>query len=323
MEVSGEEFVPDVGHIAPGVVLLLDGSLLAMVKVPGSPFQLEEPHERNIRRRQFNELMRNIADDNVTIGAHLVHHTTVPAWRLGAFRSTFAERLLRRHREHLAGLFANDWFLTVIVSPRFRPGRELRRRLSLRKPPAVAGEGCLRQLDATMYAVMAYLGHAGAHRLGYREEGGFLYSEIAEARRLILTGAWQSVPLVSGSLGASIYTARATCGTRAIRIDTLAGPKFSKMIALREYPAKTRTGQLSHLLSLDAPFVLSQTFRCHNRPRAQTDVYLKRTRMANAWDVQQKALKELETERKTSPRATLSTAITISRWRCLPMIWRL
>ena len=32
---------------------------------------------------------------------------------------------------------------------------------------------------------MAYLGPSGARRLGYREEGGYLHSEIAEARRLI------------------------------------------------------------------------------------------------------------------------------------------
>jgi type IV secretion system protein VirB4 len=294
IETSGEEFVPDVGHIAPDVALLSDASVLAIVQVPGSPFQLEETRERNIRRRQRNELLRNIADDNVTIGAHLVRHAAVPEWRLGIFRSVFAERLLRKYRERLIGLFSNEWFLTVIVSPRFRPGRALRRRLSFHRPPATAGEGTIRQLDATLAAVMAYLGPSGARRLGYREEGGYLHSEIAEARRLILTGEWQPVPLVSGSLGASIYTARTSCGTRAIRIDTLGGPRFAKIIALREYPAKTRTGQLSHLLGFDAPFVLSQTFRCHSRPRAHSDLYFKRTRMANAWDVQHQAMEGLD-----------------------------
>ena len=109
--------------------------MLATVQVPGSPFQLKEMRERNIRRRQFNELMRNIADDNVRHGAHLVHHAAVPEWRLGMFRSAFAERLLRKYRERLVGLVSNDWFLTLTVSPRFRPGRALRRRLSFRKTP--------------------------------------------------------------------------------------------------------------------------------------------------------------------------------------------
>src|ERR1700722_16548702 len=60
-----EQFVPYAGHISEDVVLLMDGSVLACIRLTGSPYQLEGPGTRNARAERVNTLLRNIADDNV------------------------------------------------------------------------------------------------------------------------------------------------------------------------------------------------------------------------------------------------------------------
>jgi len=295
LESRADQFIPDLGHIADNVVLLDDGSVMAMVLVPGSPFELEEINARNINCRQYNELLRNISDDNVMLGVHLVHHARVPDWTLGRFRSRFAEDVMRKLRDRLSDLHSDDWFLTVVVMPRLTPVQAMHKWFKRHHTPQ-AGEGLLRQLDAAMHTLMAYLAPCGARRLGYRESGGYLYSEIAEARRLILTGTWCPVPLVSGSIAQAIYNERITCGTRAIRLDTFAGPRYAKVIAIKEYPATTRTGQLSQLLNLGCAFVMAHSFHCHSRPRTQSSIHLKRVRMQNAFDPQFEAQQRLGEE---------------------------
>ena len=306
IETAGSEFVPDIGHIAPDLVLLGDGSVLAMSAVPGYPFELASMRERNIHRRQLNDLFRSVADDNVTLAIHLVHHNHVPRFQFGEFRSRFAQELLAKYsRNALEGrLVANDWFISIVVAPRFSPGRALRRRLasSLGRRRAVeAGESVTRHINSVMLGLMAYLGPDGARRLGLRhDDGGYLYSEIAEARRLILTARWQAVPLTTGLLSAAIYTDRVTCGTRLVRIDSVEGPRFAKTLALRDYPAETRTGQFSHFTKLPEqfPFVLSQTFRFQGREEAATRLYLKRTRMENAWSIEKRGMEGLDDARE-------------------------
>ncbi len=76
-ERSGEIYLPYVGHLSDQVVLLEDGSVMAMAHVRGLPFEMEDVAIRNARCRAFNTLLRNIADDSVSICAHLVRHNDV------------------------------------------------------------------------------------------------------------------------------------------------------------------------------------------------------------------------------------------------------
>ena len=92
-ERSAESFLPYVGHISPGTVLLEDGSVMSMIALPGFAFELEQTSVRNARRRQLNTLFRAIADDNATLGIHFVRH----ARRDRAHRSAPQHGFARRH----------------------------------------------------------------------------------------------------------------------------------------------------------------------------------------------------------------------------------
>ncbi|EJC74953.1 type IV secretion/conjugal transfer ATPase, VirB4 family [Rhizobium leguminosarum bv. trifolii WSM2012] len=285
-ERSGEIYLPYVGHLSDKVVLLEDGSMMAMAHVGGLPFELEDVAIRNARCRAFNTLLRNIADDNVSICAHLVRHNDVLPPPARQFQSKFAGALSETYEQRvLVGkLFRNDHFLTLIVYPRtsvgkFR-GRFLKRNQGNENDLASQSRNLEDLWQITAGALDAY----GLRRLGIREKDGVIFSEIAEALRLILTCRLTAVPMVSGSLGASIYTDRVICGKRAVEIRTPADSYVGSLFSFREYPAKTRTGMLFPLLSTNYPLVLSQSFSFLTRAQAHAKLSLKSSQMTSSGD---------------------------------------
>ncbi|MGV1849274.1 type IV secretion system protein VirB4, partial [Rhizobium sp. L74/93] len=130
-ERSGEVYLPYVGHLTDHVVLLEDGSIMTMAHVSGMAFELEDPEMRNARCRALNTLLRNIADDHVSIYAHLVRHDDVTPSPPRHFRSEFSANLSEAFEQRvLTGkLLRNDHFLTLIVFPQTTLGK-VRRRFS-------------------------------------------------------------------------------------------------------------------------------------------------------------------------------------------------
>jgi len=293
-ERSGEIYLPYVGHIADQVVLLQDGSVMAMGHVGGMSFEMEEPDMRNARLRNLNTLFRNIADDNVAVSTHLIRHPDVPELPVTRFRSEFARNLDRTYRDRILNgrLFRNDYFFSLIVSPRNLLGKAGSKIARFRKGPAENGDsGTVRVLEDLWQSVSNGLAGYDIRRLGLREKGDVVFTEIGEALRLIITCRWMPVPVVSGSLGASIYTDRVICGKRGFEIRSPAESYVGSLFSFREYPAKTRPGMLNTLLSAEFPLVLSQSYSFLTRAQAQGRLSMKSSQMASAGD---KAVSQME-----------------------------
>lgn len=99
-----------------------------------------------------------------------------------------------------------------------------------------------------------------------------------------MTGRFTPVPVVSGSLGASIYTDRVICGKRGLEIRTPKDSYVGSIYSFREYPATTRPGMLNVLLSLDFPLVLTQSFSFLTRSQAHSKLSLKSSQMLSSGD---------------------------------------
>lgn len=285
-ERSGEVYLPYVGHLSDQIVLLEDGSIMTMAHVSGMAFELEDAEMRNARCRAFNTLLRNIADDHVSIYAHLVRHDDVPPSPARHFRSAFSASLSEAFEERvLSGkLLRNDHFLTLIVSPRAALGK-VRRRFTKRyrqKENDLTDQ--TRNLEDLWHLVAGALEAYGLRRLGIREKQDVLFTEVGEALRLIMTGRFTPVPVVSGSLGASIYTDRVICGKRGLEIRTPKDSYVGSIYSFREYPATTRPGMLNVLLSLDFPLVLTQSFSFLTRSQAHSKLSLKSSQMLSSGD---------------------------------------
>ena len=293
-ERSGEIYLPYVGHISDDAVLLRDGSAMVMGHVRGTAFELEEPMMRNSRMRNLNTLFRNIADDNVNICTHLVRHPDVPELPQATFLSDFATSLNKAYTARVLDgkLFRNDHYFSLIVSPRNVLGKAGSRIARFRKGPASTGNATLlRTLEDLWHVVSNALEPYGIRRLGLREKQDVVFSEIAEALRLIITCRWMPVPLVSGSLGASIYTDRVICGKRGFEIRSPGDSYVGTIFSFREYPAKTRPGMLNTLLSAEFPLVLSQSYSFLTRAQAHGRLSMKASQMTSAGD---KALTQIE-----------------------------
>ncbi|MBY5336952.1 VirB4 family type IV secretion/conjugal transfer ATPase [Rhizobium leguminosarum] len=285
-ERSGEIYLPYVGHLSDKAVLLEDGAIMAMAHVRGLPFELEDVAIRNARCRAFNTLLRNIADDNVSICAHLVRHNDVPSPPARQFRSTFSGSLSEAYEQRvlLGNLFRNDHFLTLIVYPRSTVGKFRGRFFKRYDGKEVDLASQARNLEDLWHITAGALDAYGLRRLGIREKDGVIFSEIAEALRLIMTCRLTPVPMVSGSLGASIYTDRVICGKRAVEIRAPGDSYVGSMFSFREYPAKTTTGMLHPLLSTNFPLVLSQSFSFLTRAQAHAKLSLKSSQMTSSGD---------------------------------------
>jgi type IV secretion system protein VirB4 len=286
-ERSGELYLPYVGHIGPRTVLLEDGSLLAMAQVNGVPFELEDHAQRNAKLRSLNTLFRNIADDNVAIYSHLVRHPANDLAGTHRFRSPFAEELDAAYRNLVlrGHLFRNNYFISLVLSPRGALGTAAARQMARwRKRPAEAGDRQRHDLEEVWQILASGLEAFGVRRLGVYDWNGLAFSEIAEALRMLVTCRRLRVPVVSGHLGASLYTDRVICGRRGFEVRAPGGSQFGTMFAFREYPAKTRPGMLNTLLSAPFPLVVSQSFQFLTRAQAHGSLSLKAAQMQSAQD---------------------------------------
>jgi type IV secretion system protein VirB4 len=260
---------------------------MAMARIDGIAFEMEEPATRNARTRAFNTLFRNIADDNIAIYTHLVRHADVPPLPRRRFRSEFAANLDRRFQQTVqeGQLYRNDYFLSLIVIPRNALGKIGGKLARFAKPSPQDGIGeLLHTLEDRWHVIETALESYGVKRLGVRDQDGLVFSEIGEALRLILTCRALPVPLVSGSLGASIYTDRVICGRRGFEVRAPGGGYFGSLFSFREYPARTRPGMLNTVLSAEFPLVLTQSFAFLTRAQAQGKLSLKSNQMMSSGD---------------------------------------
>ena len=76
-ERGAEDYVPFVGHVHDDAVLRTDGSVMGMLRLVGAPFALEDHARRNSRHRFRNAVLRNIADDTLTVVETMVRHDGV------------------------------------------------------------------------------------------------------------------------------------------------------------------------------------------------------------------------------------------------------
>ena len=280
-------YLPFVGHISAQAVLLETGGLLAMAHVQGLPFELADHAARNARLRLMNTVYRNMADDNVAIFTHLIRHKDEAPETPRQFRSQFAAELDRTYRRVALQdrLFKNDYFISLVVSPRSVLGSGFARRMvRFRKKFPEVQDGLVRELEDLWVILENGFESFGVRRLGVYEHDGIMFSEIAEALRLIITGRRLRVPVVSGHMGDSIYTDRVICGRRGIEIRAPDKSTFGTIFSFREYPAKTRPGMLNTLLSAPFPLVLSQSFAFVTRAQAQDKLSLKSAQMVGAQD---------------------------------------
>ena len=305
-ERSASQYLPYVGHVSPGIVLLEDGSLLAVAHLHGLPHELAAASERNAAARILSALWRQVADDVLTINVHLVRHQRVNAAPPPIFSNSFSAELARVYGDRVLDgqLFENSWYLSTIIAPRnplggATAGQQLSRTMAkLRKLLPAPAPDLIHETEDIWATLLRALDSYQIRRLGLRQARGIVFSEIAEALRIILTCEPLPVPLMSGPLASAIYTDRVIFGRRAFEIRAPDSQRYGAIFGFREYPPKTKPDMLDTVLSLPMPLVMSQSFAFINRTDALNKSGLKSSQMETAGD---KALSQIEGWRGAGP----------------------
>lgn len=288
-----DTYVPYIGHASPGVLLLDDGSLLAMLRLEGAAFETEDPAQVNARHAQRNMLLRNIASDRIVLATHVVRSLADGSdYPTAECTSAFARELDARYRGRLLSnrLFRNELFLSVLLraagSSSLAEGNlaSLFARRKRGERNRAATPASLERIGNVTSTLLYELGAYGARQLGLRQTNAIMFSELAETLRLVLTGEHLPVPLVNGHLGGAIYTDRVIVGREAIEIRAAGGSTFAAAFGMREYPATTWPGILDAVLGAPYRLVLTQTFGFLNKQAAQGIMTRKQNQMVTAQD---------------------------------------
>jgi type IV secretion system protein VirB4 len=306
---GAEGHLPYIGHTAPDVVLLKNGAVMTIGVMPGRPHELASFAERNGSAHQMAGLWKLLAAENLTVCAHFVRRRVdnLPPGR--SFRNPFSADLWDAYRERVlrGRMYVNEWYLSVILTPRLLSGAVVSDGMLGRMARTVNrtrldSERDLRSaLESTWATLASALQPYGLRRLGLREQNGALFSEIGEALRLFLYCDPLPVPLTSGHLGNAVYTDRVVFaprlrrfGPRQRRIFKVEMPdreRWGALLGLREYPDRTRPGMFDPILSFPAELVLAQSLSYLARHSADRKLAKQARHMTNAGD---RALSQLE-----------------------------
>ena len=285
-----DTYLPYVGHATPGIVLLDDGGLLAMIRVGGIAWETADLDELNARHAQRNILLRNIASDRLVLATHVVRTMADPRdYPETPCRSDFARTLDAAYRDRLLSnrLYRNELFLSALLRPPQAAGKRLSSLLSPRRrgdTRRAAQTADLDRLETVVATLIADLHAYQPERLALRSSQGAAFSELAEALRFVLTGDRLAVPLVNGHLGGAIYTDRVIVGREAIEIRGPGGSTFAAGFGMREYPATTWPGMFDAVLVAPYRCVLTQTFGFLGKQDAQDIMTRKQNQMTVAGD---------------------------------------
>jgi len=288
---SPSKFLPFFDHVAPDVVMLRDGRVMAMLRMEGAPFHLTDNVGRNGANARHYGLLQLVGDGETEVVEHYVSHHYVEPFDGGGGGSDYEREFAARYGQRVTGsLRRREWFMSIVVSPRRQVEGIVRSTIrKLRHEDPVSDDIALRELEAKVRTAKAALARYGAVRLGTRESGGFLYSEIGEALIFLRTLRREAVPLAhpAGAFGEALYADPVRHGRRGFVVlrdggDTSA--TVGRMIGLQVYPKIVRVGMFDALLMADVDMVMTNTAKTLQRGKAtdQLELILSRMRSADA-----------------------------------------
>ena len=260
-EADDIKFIPYTRHVDDTLIALEDGSLMRMYRVDGRPFETSDIADLNTWHNKLNIAWRSIGDDRVALWTHLVRTATDPVLA-GDFHSAFARSLQERYADALREkiLYHNEFYVTLVVRPSQMAGDQVTKLFAKRKASAEIDDRALAIMADKCRDFESLLADTAPEPLSLYEHNGVLFSQPMEVLHFILTGDRIRVPLLDGRLGQALYTSRVVFGREAAEIRLPHKSNYLGMFGVREYVASTRTGQFNSLLTLDFPFVLTQSF---------------------------------------------------------------
>lgn len=298
-EANPQQYLPYAGHSDDSnVVITFANSLLAMIQFRGLPFELLPVSERLGRVARINALLRRLADADLSLYFHMVHHNnsvSSPPQPISAV--PFVRDLMASYSATLLApetVFRTDWFVTVVVRQRQKMSRyqQIRALLPGRKAvrPLAATRSGRYMIENVVRTLMTDLADYEPTRLGLTEVASDCddytvpVSEIGSALYLIRTALATAIPHTTGSLSQAIYGDPVVFMKQHFDLNIPGMDRKGAMIGLGNYPVKPRPGMWNTLMSAPYPCVATHAFTYRNPGPAAAAMAMLTQQMRNAGD---------------------------------------
>ena len=297
-ELLPEQHIPCVRHVDHQTIALRSGALMTMIALEGVSFETADVDELNALHRGLNTLYRNIADERLALWTHVIRRRATD-YPDGHFASDFAAGLDAKYRDRMVHeeLFRNDLYITLVwragEGVASKAGAFLSRLRKARRNSTEADSDALKKLQDVTIDVIAGLKRYEPRVLGLYESGGVIFSEPSEVLHQLVGGRREPVPLTMGQVSSAIYSDRVIFGRETVEIRHEDASRFAGMYGFKEYPARTRAGQLNGLLTVPFELTLSQSFSFVAKSDAMTIMGRKQNQMISSGDKAGSQIEEL------------------------------
>jgi type IV secretion system protein VirB4 len=290
-DAEAERFIPYARHIDESIIQLDDGEMLAVLKLEGMAFETADVRELNDWHEKLNGIWRAIADERVALYVHTIRRAEY-GYPHGSFRSAFAQQLDDAYRARVQAkrMFVNEHYLTLVMRPAVgRTDKVVSSLLALLRKGTPREEEAEDQALEKMHDLIRdtekLLGRLRPRLLGTYDHNGLVFSEIMEFMSAVMTGTRRRIPLVRGHLGSALYSDRLIFGSETIEIREPGLSRYAGMLGIREHAARTRSGQLDALLSVQFEFALGQSFAFFGKTSGMEVARRKQAQMSATDDV--------------------------------------
>jgi type IV secretion system protein VirB4 len=275
-------------HISDDVILMRDQGVSAMYAVAGvSPDTADEAGLAGWFDTLHNAYP-NIAADDIEITIYQCRGDAEPTlYRDGPHTSEFARDLAAAYKENLfrGSLYSNKIFLGITIHGPNAAAQGITKFFAdaTADPRAGINERMTR-LNDICALLQSQLGVFGLKRLGYVKRGHVIFSEIAEAIVLAMTGKWRQIPASTGKLSHAMFSEAIRFRRKRIEFHGAGDPTFAEMYAFKEHPATTWPGMFHGLGMAPYRLTVMQSFRFLSNAAGASLVGRKQNKMVVAGD---------------------------------------
>ena len=265
--------VPYTAQITPTVIRTTNGAYLQCFRLGGASFETTDDETLNGWHERLNALFRNLASRHVALWTHLVRRRE-SVYPGGTFEPGFAEELNDHYRERLASdtLMVNEWFVSVLYRPTVGAlGLPLASLLAAQDAD-VSATLAREALDASAKLaeqILVGLDRYDPEPLALQGTGGSRTSDALGFLALLINGEHQPIPLPRAPLAEVLPNSRVFFGREAIEYRTPTRTRLGAVLGIKDYPTPTTPGLFNRLLTVDFPFVLTQSFAFLEKATAQ------------------------------------------------------
>lgn len=261
-EAALASFIPWSSLVDERTVLTRGGDYLRCWRLEGIAFETAGARTIADCHESACNVLRTLGGGNFVLWTHVVHRRvaeSLPAPSEPGFArdldSQYQARILARP------MMATELFVTLLYRPDAdRSARAFGRTRRSQRQVRAAQQAALSELAEKGAMFAGGLRPFGPQALAAYAHGGAVYSELAEFLRFLVTGRWQRVPLVAGSLQRQLAGVRLFFGGSAVEVRELDDRRFGTLLDILEYPPAAQPGTLDCLLYQDAEFVQTQSF---------------------------------------------------------------